>query len=392
MSSSHEARSDARSHERADRGGEHGGRTQVGLIADPDFPQLVAEDLAEDLPSRLRERGWKLEVEVNPVAAGQHNSNDILEATRERKRRRGWDYAITLTDLPVWAGEQPVLSDVNRDENVAVVSMPALGATQPYRRTRQMLAQLVEEFIAPSEQVSDDEDQQHGLRSPLTEVLAPVRRESREEQGEVDIRYLATRNRGRVRLLTGMVRTNRPWRLIFGLSSALAAALASSAFGLSSSTIWLIGDRMGVVRQLFAGLAAVALLVVWLIVAHHLWEKSSAGNGRDREQRMLYNLSTVVSLTIGVGCMYLGLFAVNLAVASYLVRPSLVESVLGHPVDATTYLTLAWSFTTMGVVAGALGSSLETDEAVRHAAYGYREEQRRAQQQRQEEQQRRSNT
>ncbi|WP_459155861.1 hypothetical protein [Salinifilum ghardaiensis] len=43
-----------------------------------------------------------------------------------------------------------------------------------------------------------------------------------------------------------------------------------------------------------------------------------------------------------------------------------------------TYVTLARGFTTMGAVAGALGSSLGSDRAVRQAAYGYREEQRRA--------------
>jgi len=83
---------------------------------------------------------------------------------------------------------------------------------------------------------------------------------------------------------------------------------------------------------------------------------------------------------IGVGIMYGGLFAVNLGVATFLVTPGLLETELSHPATWTTYLSLAWGFTTMGVVAGALGSSLESDQAVRQAAYGYREEQRRAEQ------------
>jgi hypothetical protein len=97
--------------------------------------------------------------------------------------------------------------------------------------------------------------------------------------------------------------------------------------------------------------------------------------------RRLYNTSTIVTLTIGVGCLYGGLFVINLAVASFLVPTALLSSTLSSPATFDTYVALAWGFTTMGVVAGALGSSLESDQAVRQAAYGYRESQRRAQHQ-----------
>lgn len=205
--------------------------------------------------------------------------------------------------------------------------------------------------------------------------MAPIERERVPGSDEVDIRYSMSKGRGRTRLLAGMVWTNRPWRLIFGLSSALAAAVASSAFGLSSSTIWRIGDSLSAVHQVLAGVVSVALLVGWLITAHHLWERRRGSSARDREQVVLYNTSTVLTLTVGVGCLYIGLFAVNVGVASYLVPPTLLSSMVGHA-GWESYVSLAWAFTTMGVIAGALGSGLESDAAVRQAAYGYRENQR----------------
>lgn len=363
-----------------DDGGKDAGRpaeqVKLGLITDPDLPEQVARHLADELPQYLGdEREWTVEVDVDPVTAGKHGTRDILRATRDRLERRDWDYAITLTDLPVRANRRPVVADANIEEQVAVVSLPTLGGTQPYRRSRQVVLQLVDELTGRE----GGADHRYGLDSRLTEVVAPIRRESEqhEDDGEVDVRYAATRTRGRMRLLSGMVRTNQPWRLVFGLRNALAAALATSAFGLSSSTIWQIGDQLTASRQVIAALGSVVILVIWLITAHGLWEKRRNGSERDSEQVMLYNISTVATLLIGVACMYIGLFVVNLLVAWFLVTPELLGSSLGHPAGLTHYLTLAWGFTTMGVVAGAMGSSLESDAAVRQAAYGYREEQRR---------------
>lgn len=344
----------------------------LGLVADPDMPERVARYLAEELPELLGEaHTWRVEVDVDPVTAGRRNTRDILRSTRERMDQHDWDYAICLTDLPVRANRKPVVADANIDERVAVVSLPTLGGAQPYRRSRQVVLQLMDELNH-----DDGGENRHGLDSKLTELVAPIHRESREQDGEVDVRYSATRTRGRARLLSGMVRTNQPWRLVFGLRSALAGALATSAFGLSSSTIWQIGDLLGTPRQVIGALASIAVLVLWLIAAHGLWERRQRDSERDREQVLLYNTSTVLTLTIGVSVMYAGLFVVNLLVALFLVPTNLLASTLGHA-EFTVYVSLAWGFTTMGVVAGALGSSLESDQAVRQAAYGYREEQRR---------------
>jgi uncharacterized protein (DUF2267 family) len=353
---------------------------RVGLVTDPDFPKLVAESVAQRLPEYLSDEwNWEIEVEVDPVTAGKGSTHDILRATRGWLEHHGWNYAICLTDLPVRVDNRPVLAEIDIDLRAGMVSLPALGGSQPYRRTRQVMTQLLDELTHPTEHTASHKrnGRLHGLKSTLTNLLAPIRRVVTNEDNEIDVRYSATKKRGRMRLLSGMVRTNRPWRLIFGLSSALAAAIATSAFGLSSSTIWQISDQLGPLRQVAAAVVSVGVLVFWLIAAHHLWERPSE-NGPDREQAALYNTSTALTLTVGVGILYIGLFLINLAIAGLLVPGSLLTSMLGRPASLVQYLTLAWGFTTMGMVAGALGSSLETDDAVRQAAYGYREEQRRA--------------
>lgn len=360
----------------------------LGLIADPDMPETIANNLADSLPDEL-DGEWRIDVEADPVTATLTATGEILEKTATTCDAHGWTYAICITDLPVRSDEGPVIADVDHDRGVAVVSVPALGGLQTHRRVRQVLKQVLddlrEEDDAPREPGETREQLKHGLSSTATRLIAPIRRKAMTfEDSHLDVRYVTTGTRGKLRLLSGMVRTNRPWRLVFGLSRALAAAVATSAFGLSSSTIWMVGDQLDIGFKVLTTFTAIAALVTWLIAAHDLWEKR--GNTRtDPQLAGLYNASTLLTLLIGVVVLQAILFVVNLGLAGLILPSALLTSMLGSETNVGTYLAVAWAFTTLGGIAGALGSSLESDAAVRQAAYGYRESQRRAEHKQREE-------
>jgi hypothetical protein len=118
-------------------------------------------------------------------------------------------------------------------------------------------------------------------------------------------------------------------------------------------------------------------MIVWLIADHELWERPS---GRvAREQARLFNAATVLTVALGVTTLYLALFAITLLAEWFVVTGDVLRPSLGHPVDWSDYATIAWLATSIATVGGALGSGLESDGAVRAAAYGYRQKARREQ-------------
>src|SRR5699024_8264109 len=77
----------------------------------------------------------------------------------------------------------------------------------------------------------------------------------------------------RVRLIGGMVRANRPWRLVPTLSGALAAAIGTAAFGVFYSSIWEMAVAMSNLRLLWIAVTAVAAMSAWLIIAYRWAEQ-----------------------------------------------------------------------------------------------------------------------
>jgi hypothetical protein len=174
-----------------------------------------------------------------------------------------------------------------------------------------------------------------------------------------------------------MVLANRPWLLVPGLKSALVAALATGAIATINSTVWLLAGSLSWWRLVIATIASIALVVGWLVIDGELWDRPDNDSPQARDRSRLYNTSTLMTLTAGVIICYLALYVVNLVWALFVLDPAVMGSYLNVSLGYGDLLVLAWFVASAATVGGALGSGLESDEAIRAAAYSKREEERR---------------
>ena len=117
---------------------------------------------------------------------------------------------------------------------------------------------------------------------------------------------------------------------------------------------------------------SVGATVIWLIVSHRLWE-TGQGQG-SRQQTVLFNVATTLTLLLGAASLYAALFVLTIGAAAVVIDAGVLGKALGHDADVGDYAALAWMASSLATIAGGLGAGLESDEAVREAAYGYRVE------------------
>lgn len=335
--------------------------TVVGLLADPDLPADVAHHLVDVLPEALAGvdsgRRWDVRVRIEPlVTAHQDDVATVMQLVSARLRQNGWDLAIGLTDLPRRAGTRAVVADLGIRDRVALASIPALGAVLVRRRALVVVVRLVQELVGAAE-----------TARPATGRPRALAR----EVGETVDRLVLHSRLGRWRMFGGMVRANRPWRLVGGLSGALLAAFATSAFGLFSANLWQLADALGVLRLSLATAVSVAAMVVYLTWRHGLWERPAGA--QQRRLARLYNAATAATLVIGVLVFYLTLLLVMTLTVWFLMADPVLAQNLGHPTSWTDYLQISWLITSAATVGGALGSGTEDGDRVRRAAYGLRQ-------------------
>jgi hypothetical protein len=348
----------------------------LGLLAAPGRPTEVAEALAEDLPGLLADRvtdavSWRVPVRTDPAVADVSHGVEAIDFARARLLREGWDMAVCITDAPLRVGTRPVVADASATHGAALISLPALGAVQTRRRALDAVTRLVDGLAGESLELGERGPRRRARVSHrIASLAAPIR--AVEPPDDVDLRFVAAVVRGNLRLLAGMVRANRPWRLIVRLSRALAAAAAAVVFALVTADLWVLADALNWFRLLALTVLSVGATVLWLIVSHRLWE-APHGKG-SRQQTVLFNAATTLTLLLGAAFLYGALFALTIAAAALVIDAGVLGDTLGHEAGVGDYAALAWMASSLATIAGGLGAGLETDEAVREAAYGYRVE------------------
>jgi hypothetical protein len=320
---------------------------QVGLVADPAKPTVVARRMGDAQPRGEDRQAWDIEVVSEPFTVACEDVDIVLSRLTKHADEHQWDVVVGLTELPLRDRDgRYLLIETDPEQRTAVLSLPALGGFRLHKRGRYALRELIEGMANPTDEGS------HRVRLP--------------------------RRTGRWRLLFGMVLANRPWLLIPGLKSALVAAITTGAIATINSSVWLLAGSLSLWRLIIAMIVSLALVVGWIVIDGELWDHPEDDSAESRERSRLYNASTLVTLTAGALICYLALYFLNLAWALFILDPDVMSESLGQPLGHGDILVLAWFVASAATVGGALGSGLESDEAIRAAAYSKREEDRRS--------------
>jgi hypothetical protein len=330
----------------------------LGVIVAPrlerDVPPELAEQLAEDLARRHPSVDWRTELVVDRLVEPPARLTEILEHARRRLLGSRWRLAIVVTDLPLRANGKPVSRRASRTHGVALVSLPALGALHVRPRLRRSLVQLVDELLGRVDREAGD-------------VLRELTVKNAERVAIMRPLFVAAVLFSHLRLLLGMVRANRPWRLVARLYAALVAALAVGAYGVVTSDIWRLSVALDWWRLTITSAVSLAITIGTMIVAPGLWERTS--DPHVRGQVVLFNLATATTVTLGIVSLYAVLFLLILVAAGLVTAPQTFAQVAGRDVGFADYATLAWFVASLATIGGALGSALESEDAVRAAAY-----------------------
>jgi hypothetical protein len=322
---------------------------RLGLVVSPAVRDAAGElehDLEATLRARFPEVDWDVDVVDERLVVPPARLTELVDAARTRLLEKQWDLAIVVTELPLRLGRRPLVAHASPTHGIALLSLPALGVLHRRRRLRDGAAEAVAALVGDSStrltQLASDTDEDLAGAAFLTRVIS-----------------------GNLGLLLGMIRANQPWRLIPRLSRALLGAIATAAFAIVSPDLWHVAAAVDAWRLAVLMLIAVGSATLALIAVHGLWEH--ARDRTVREQVALFNIATLATVGFGVCWLYAAVFAASLLGAALVIDASLLPGA-----GFWDYARLAWFASSLATLGGALGATLETDAAVREAAYAYR--------------------
>ncbi|MDN5899756.1 MAG: hypothetical protein L0H74_06760 [Brachybacterium sp.] len=338
---------------------------RVLLVADPGLPTARARAIEGQLQQMLDEAyspPISLEVSTAMLRLRADETLDLSQAEELSKSFGDPDVVLLLTEIPRLQDGHPLIAEIFPEQSIAVISCPTLGVITTGRRILDVMMSCTVR-LKPMRGARDISRYERWWTT------------WREGDGaEEHPLLLGSRFLGGARTVTGMVMGNEPLRTAPRLSSALAAAAATGAFGIFYSSIWSMSMYLSTQRLLSIGVLAMLAITAWLIVGNKLWD-APKNQGLARVV-LLYNLSTALTLLMIVGLLYFALVVLIFTGGLIVIAPEYLSEIIGRDAEVVRYLDIAWLSAAMGIVAGALGSSFDKETDLRSLTHGQRERQR----------------
>lgn len=403
------------------------GKIKVGIISAPERASDITADIIERLADQFSKKidgeiNWEVEQLTDPLTGAAEAAQDILYNATNIKISQKWDYAICLTDLPIFHHKDIVAADISFNFNVAQISIPAFGWPPMKNRIEKSIIQLLFElhgnYTADNPKLYNSKLSEKLKEESMIHIfkrqfpIMPIRRQENPDisfksnldfvhtmeksnpnniQGDrnkhkrdaedandnnIDVRFIVyPRTIGRFRLILGMTFANNPMKIMSSFKNVIAIAFTTGAFALIFPTIWNLGQIFSVYRLSGMMFAAISGLVFWIIAAHNLWEYPSKRNKPNI--RRLYNLATTSTLIIDVVTYYIFMFILFLLACLIFIPVDYFQSMINDYDDIgstfVNYMRVAWATASISTIVSAIGAGLENEELVRNITYGYRQ-------------------
>lgn len=373
---------------------------KLGLITAPGYSERFGEGLEEEMHELLNyyiddQSEWRIELVENNLVSGTNMSEKVLVATHELLEQHSWNYAIALTDLPVFKENKPVVAEAYNNYQVALISIPGFGFTPTYKRMCEAVLQMMNEMyygstdqdreMAEARIKGQTDDRYKYLQSKTAtalmgkrffEFLSPIKRvTAKDDRTTMDVRFTSKSVfAGYLRVITGMVAANRPWELFPVFGKILIIAFSAGAYTVIFPTVWILSDNYTVGRLITLTLFSILLLLMWIILSHSLWQHKD--DQYSTYTRRMYNAATFFTLLTTVLMYYVLLYALFTVSAFIIIPAAGFEEELGREPEGLDFFRISWMATSFSTIIGALGSALEDEETVLNSTYGYRQRRR----------------
>ncbi|ARD75415.1 5,10-methylene-tetrahydrofolate dehydrogenase [Staphylococcus xylosus] len=359
---------------------------KIGLVAAPGVTEKISYQLKKELPDLLasyfsENSEWQIETIIDPLTGSAETVQKIFRKISDYQNNNEWQYTIGLTDLPIIRNGNAVAFDINSSNGASLISIPSYGWRPIKKRLQRSILGIIEaidEYNEPTTKQKQDEDeseQQLNAQFPFSNLVTKTEY-FEDTNSQHTLYYVSSNTKGSFRLVSGMTFANNPFNMLKSLSNVVAIAFTTGAFGIVFTTMWNLSFVYSAWRMLLIMLVAIIGMMVWIIVAHNLWESSKGSN--NKQITILYNLTTTLTLTVSVVFYYLILFFLFLLASLVVLPPGYLGQTLqlNGSANFITYINLAWFATSISTVAGAIGAGLNNEAQILESTYGYRQKQR----------------